>query len=239
MASSRKAMFSLAETIICYCYSEQLPLQRLFPSKKVLVAGNSTVRRHECVPLTTPPEHRQKVLFLGRLVPAKKPLLLLQALNELQKSGESIGAVFVGDGPERVTCEHFAKTKSLKDVMFVGSCFDRKMIREVASSCFTVVSPGYVGLSVLDAQSLGLPVIYCQQEPNAPEVEVLREGVNASAFSQDSAASLAQSIKNMHLGCAQWLAQGESASLAVAEKYSIEGMTKTFTSFFKAERRLS
>ena len=236
MAASRKAIFSLAETIICYCYSEQLPLQRLFPRKTVLVAGNSTVRRDECVPLTTPSADRGKVLFLGRLVSAKKPLLLLQALSELQASGECIGAVFVGDGPEREACENFAKTKGLKDVLFVGSCFDRRTIREVAAACFAVVSPGYVGLSVLDAQSLGLPVIYCHEEPNAPEVEVLQDGFNALAFSQDSAASLANSIREMSAGRAHWLARGESASKDVAERYSIEGMIETFATFFRRHR---
>lgn len=236
MVSSRRAMFSLASTIICYCYSEQLPLQRLFPRKTVLVAGNSTVWRSECVPLGTPVEHRNNVLFLGRLVSAKKPLLLLRALKELQKQGNRLGAVFVGDGPERETCEKFARAEELRDVLFVGSCFDHARIREVAASCFAVASPGYVGLSVLDAQSLGLPVIYCREEPNAPEVEILQDGFNATAFSQDSAASLAKAISEMSVTRANWLAGGEIASQAVAEKYSIEGMIETFTTFFKGQR---
>lgn len=236
MALSRRAMFSLASTIICYCYSEQQPLQRRFPRKTVLVAGNSTVRRSECVPLSAPAEHRNSVLFLGRLVSAKKPLLLLRALKELQNEGNNLGAVFVGDGPERETCENFARTEELRNVLFVGSCFDRARIREVAASCFAVASPGYVGLSVLDAQSLGLPVIYCREEPNAPEVEILQDGFNAAAFSQDSAASLAKAISEMYVTRDNWLAGGEIASRAVAEKYSIEGMIETFTAFFKGRR---
>jgi hypothetical protein len=79
-------------------------------------------------------------------------------------------------------------------------------------------------------------MIYCREEPNAPEVEILQDGFNAAAFSQDSAASLAEVMWQMYATRATWLAGGEAASQAVAEKYSIEGMIETFTTFFKGRR---
>ena len=233
MAPLRKVMFSLASTIICYCYAERLPLRRLFPRKTILVAGNSTVRRDECVPLSSPAEGRRNVLFLGRLVSAKKPLLLLQALKEVQISGGCLGAVFIGDGPERKRCEDFAREQRLRDVTFVGSCFDRARIRELAESCFVAASPGYVGLSVLDAQSLGLPVVYCHDEPNAPEVEILHDGGNAASFTIDAPVSLAEVLQKLYTERTRWLISGELTARTIGEKYSLEGMVERFTIFFK------
>ena len=51
MAPSRRLMFSLATSVISYCYKERETLKRIFPEKQILVAGNSTVHRHECCPL--------------------------------------------------------------------------------------------------------------------------------------------------------------------------------------------
>ena len=63
-----------------------------------------------------------------------------------------------------------------------------------------------------------------------------RTWISIVAFSQDSAACLAKAMWEMYVRRANWLAGGEIASQAVAEKYSIEGMIETFTTFFKGQR---
>jgi glycosyltransferase involved in cell wall biosynthesis len=234
MGIPRHLMFSLASTIICYGYSEQSLLKKSYPRKQLLVAGNSSVLRRDCAPLTGVPSERNNVLFMGRLSAAKKPLLLLQALELLQKQGLSIGAVLIGDGPESQSCREFAQKSCLADVHFAGACFDRSKIRALAGSTFCLASPGYVGLSVLDGQSIGLPVVYCHDEPNAPEVEVLRDGENALSFRKDSANSLAAALRQLHGEREEWLGRSERSALNVAKRYSIENMAQQFVSFFRA-----
>lgn len=233
MAPSRRTMFGLADDIICYCYAERKPLQTVFPHKRILVAGNATVRQEEFVPLGTPAVDRNSVLFLGRLVKAKKPMLLLRALHVLQGQGQHIGAIFVGEGPERLECESFARSTGLRNILFVGEEFSRSRIRKLAAKCFAVASPGYVGLSVLDALSMGLPVAFSHDEPNAPEVEVLDEGISAIAFRGDDPQSLAASLQKMHSHRLEWLARGEQLCAVVKERYSIERMVSQFMEFFR------
>ena len=233
MAESRRRLFALAGTIICYCYAEQEPLQDLFPDKRILVAGNSTVRVEDCFPLETSPAERNAVLFLGRLVKAKKPMLLLRALQLLQAQGEKIGAVFVGEGPERAKCERFVRDTALEGVIFAGEQFSRVKIRELAALCFAAVSPGYVGLSVLDALSMGLPVAFSHGEPNAPEVEALDDGWNAIVFEKDSPVSLASTLLRLHGERVDWLERGGQFCEMVKDKYTVERMAAQFVAFFR------
>lgn len=233
MAAGRRTMFGLADDIICYCYAERKPLQAIFPYKRILVAGNATVRQEEFVPLGTPAVDRNSVLFLGRLVKAKKPMLLLEALRVLQRQGLHVGAVFVGDGPQRLECERFAREAGLSGVAFAGEEFSRAKIRDLASSSFVLASPGYVGLSVLDGLSMGLPVAFCHDEPNAPEVEVLEETTSAAAFRADDAQSLAATLQKMHAQRLEWLVRGEQGCAVVKERYSIERMVSKFIEFFR------
>jgi glycosyltransferase involved in cell wall biosynthesis len=233
MASSRRAMFSMASTIICYCYAERESLQRVFPAKQILVAGNSAVRRSDFSALETPPRERSEVLFMGRLVAAKKPLLLVQAIHQLQCQGLDIGATFVGEGPERGQCEQFVREHSLKGVSFAGACFERQKLREMAQNCFAAASPGYVGLSALDSLSFGLPVAFCKSEPNAPEVEALEDGQNALSFAEDSAPELARVLAKFYEERARWLASGKRDCQGVGESYSIERMSQQFLEFFR------
>jgi len=237
MAALRRRMFAMAETIICYCYAEQGPLQKLFPGKHILVAGNFTVCIEECAPLETSFGQRNSVLFLGRLVEAKKPILLLKAVHLAQQRGIQIGATFVGDGPQLDKCERFVAAHRVKGVLFSGAQFEREKLRSLASSCFVMASPGYVGLSVLDAMSCGLPVAYSPSEPNSPEVEVLQDGGNALAFASDSAESLVDCLLRFYADRDGWLSRGEHYVEEVRSKYSIERMTKQFIRFFRQDGR--
>jgi glycosyltransferase involved in cell wall biosynthesis len=236
MAQSRRRMFALAGTIICYCYAERAPLQKLFPNKRILVAGNSTVRVEDCYPLEMLPAKRNAVLFLGRLVEPKKPILLLRALQLVQGRGEKIGAVFVGEGPERAKCERFVRDTALEGVVFAGEQFARVNIRELAAPCFSVASPGYVGLSALDALSMGLPMVFSQGEPNAPEVEALDDGQNAVVFEKDSPESLAAALLRLNSERSEWLGRSGQFCELVKVKYTVERMAAQFVAFFRPSR---
>jgi glycosyltransferase involved in cell wall biosynthesis len=236
VAASRRAMFSLASTIICYCYAERETLRQLFPDQQILVAGNSSVHSADCTALDTPASERSEVLFIGRHVAPKKPLLLLEAIHRLQSEGLAIGATFVGEGPERTRCEEFAKGYALKGVRFVGACFERDKLRGLAGNCFAAASPGYVGLSALDCLSFGLPVVFSRGEPNAPEVEALDEGENALTFSADSALGLARVLKQLYDERESWLGKADQNCKKVAQSYSIERMSRQFLEFFRCAK---
>jgi glycosyltransferase involved in cell wall biosynthesis len=232
IAGARRAMFSLADEIICYGHNEQAPLQRLFPRKKIRVAGNTVLHAEDCSPLPTPVSERNVALLLGRLIPAKKGMLFLEAIRLLQNRGDSIGAVIIGDGPERQVMEELAATAGLKDIEFTGEISELKSIRQYASKAFCMVSAGYAGLSLLHAQSMGLPFLYSQDEPNAPEIEIARDGWNCHTFKSNDANDLAMGILSMHMDARKWLAKSETFCDGVRQSYSIESMADQFVDFF-------
>jgi glycosyltransferase involved in cell wall biosynthesis len=238
MGAGRRRMFGMAGTIICYCYTEKEPLQRIFPNKQILVAGNAALAEADCYPIAASPLARTDILFLGRLVPDKKPLLLLRALQLAQKVEPEIGAVIIGDGSERDVCQEFSVQAGLRGVKFVGAEFQQQALRRWAKTCFMMASPGYVGLSVLHAQGFGLPVVYSKSEPNAPEVEVLVEGFNAITFNADAPESLAGVLVKFYRERFDWFARADEFCRVVRERYSLEHMSKQFLTFFRSGHRI-
>ncbi len=235
MAPGRRRMFSMGTAILCYCYEEVAPLRRLFPKKEILVAGNTVLRKSECRVLENPAEKRQDVLFLGRLIPEKKGLLFLKALRLLANRGFSIGAVVIGDGPDRAAMETYARETRLAGVRFAGFQSELETIRSHAQSTFCMVSTGYAGLSLLHAQSMGLPFIFSPEEPNAPEIEIAREGWNCLPFEKDNPASVADALETLDRNRNEWLGRGEAFTRELSEKYSIENMADQFCRFFRGE----
>jgi len=233
MAWLRRVMYALADSVFCYCYEERAALTKLFPGKRVIAAGNSSVRRADCYPIASRQEDRNEILFVGRLVSAKKPMLLLRAVKIIQDGGHPIGAVIVGDGPQKTMCEDFVRSMGLRQVRFAGAQFGPRKIRELAANCFAAASSGYVGLSALDALSLGLPVAYCPAEPNAPEVEALVPESNALKFPCDSTQELARVLIRFYEERATWLTKSSEYCALVADRYSIEHMADEFESFFR------
>ena len=237
IALSRRLMFSMGSAILCYCYEEVEILKNIYPNKSIFVVGNSVLRRDECIPLDTPIADRSDVLLLGRLIPEKKGMLLVEALHELSKRNLGIGAVIIGDGPDHERMQQYANEVGLKKVRFAGFQSDLDEIRRLSSNAFCMVSAGYAGLSILHAQSMGLPFIYSSSEPNAPEIEIARENWNCLTFKADNQFDLADRIEQMHQERGKWLSRGEEYTQVLQAKYSIENMAAQFCGFFKHNHR--
>jgi len=102
-------------------------------------------------------------LFVGRFQAQKNLALLLEAMARIrQEVKESFRAVFVGDGPERVSLREKCTALRLDDVVvWNGWCEKDELLRLYQSAdCF--VNPSlYEGMpnAVLEAMACGLPVI--------------------------------------------------------------------------------
>jgi len=118
----------------------------------------------------------------------------------------------------------------LQNIRFTGELTSLSDIRSHASNTFCMVSAGYAGLSLLHAQSMGLPFIYSPGEPNAPEIEIARDGWNCLPFKADHACELAERISSMH--SPEWHGKVNAYSELVRQNYSIEAMAVQFVNFF-------
>jgi glycosyltransferase involved in cell wall biosynthesis len=223
----------LADCIICYSAEGARMLAPVFPGKEILVAGNSNLLARDCRSIEGVAEERNCVLFLGRLVPEKRVALLINALCILQARGEQIGARIVGDGPEKSVLEDLVRRHQLKDVVFPGYIKNQDKIREFAAGCFALACPGTAGLALTQAQSMGLPFIFCPEEDNGPETEMADVGINCLNFAHHNAESLAQALASMYRERELWLSRSHDYVRRVSTGYTIEAMAATFADFFR------
>ncbi|HEY8172212.1 MAG TPA: glycosyltransferase family 4 protein [Dehalococcoidia bacterium] len=101
------------------------------------------------------------VLFTGRMVEKKRPLLLLEAFARVRKQLEC-SLLVAGDGPLRAAAESFIAQHSLADVHFAGFLNQQELPDAYgAADVFTLPSAHHEtwGLVVNEAMNFGLPVV--------------------------------------------------------------------------------
>jgi glycosyltransferase involved in cell wall biosynthesis len=107
-------------------------------------------------------ERRQGILFVGRLVPAKGPAVLLEALAVLRgRSGAVPSLSVVGDGPYRRWLERRARDLGL-DVVFTGQLAPPAVAGAMRRALVVVVpstGPEPLGLVPVEAMAAGAVVV--------------------------------------------------------------------------------
>jgi glycosyltransferase involved in cell wall biosynthesis len=223
---ARITMMRLANAILVYTEREQAQLAAR-TSTPVFVAPNAVVSvdhwssGYDGNPLNA--------VIVGRLVPAKKPALAMEAwLGVCGTLDSSARLVFVGDGPARKALEAKAAGHKYGDrVRFMGEVTDRKTLDSVYADAFVTISPGYAGLSLTDSLGYGVPMLIADREPHAPEIALATEA-NSRFFTAGSSASLGQGILQFYRDRASWFAQRADIASPVRRAYSIEAMVDGF-----------
>jgi len=111
-------------------------------------------------------------LFVGKLIPKKRPADFLNALKAASRDTPGISGLIVGDGPLRPGLEGLARNTNLT-VKFSGFLNQREMSRAYAASDVLVLpSDGREtwGMVVNEAFACGLPVIASDKVGCAPDL---------------------------------------------------------------------
>lgn len=221
----RGAMRRLASSLVTYTNSQAEELRGAHPGKPVLSAPNALYARDECGFISA--SSRDSLLYVGRLTPEKKPLLLLNAFEELSKADPSIRLVIVGDGAllDEVRSAA-AKSRATERITIAGYVDDTEEIRDLYAHAIASVSPGYVGLSITQSLSFGVPMIVSRHENHAPEIEAAVAGKNSLFFETDSSQDLTNVMLEVVRNRETWAMAGPEISRACAEDYSVERMAK-------------
>ncbi|MCD8208289.1 MAG: glycosyltransferase, partial [Bacteroidales bacterium] len=133
------------------------------------------------------------LLFSGRLQPAKKVALLMDAVSRLNADGLNCNLIIIGDGPEREKLEALAGNLP---VWFYGECYDEKRLAELFYNADLCVSPGNVGLVAIHSMQYGLPVVsHSNFETQMPEYEVIVEGKTGTLFKDGDPDDLCRVIR--------------------------------------------
>jgi glycosyltransferase involved in cell wall biosynthesis len=144
---------------------------RAFVAPNALYGRSEWYRPPDCVP--------QDFLVIGRLSADKKPEVALQAfLTAKLPAGCKLHVV--GSGPMRAALEEMAR-RSDRTVKFHGHVTNQEILAGLFHQSIAAISPGYVGLSIVQSTYFGCPMIYANGEPHAPEIVLADEGFNAMA----------------------------------------------------------
>lgn len=225
---ARHAMQGLCSTLIMYTASEAEAVRRRFPAKSVVVASNAVYSRREMRPARREEPGARDLIWIGRVVPDKKPLLAVEAMRELVRSGAGGTRLhLVGEGPLLDEVRARIAEYGLGDVVLVyGKVTDPAELARLFGRCAALLATGYVGLNVTQSLGFGVPVIYPDADPHAPEIEAL-DARNGVSFPSDDAAGCAAAIGAVLSGAVD-LASREEISEAAAGAYSVEAMSGAF-----------
>jgi glycosyltransferase involved in cell wall biosynthesis len=124
------------------------------------------------------------VIFIGRLVKAKKIQFLLKAVNQFSKKKSPINCIIIGDGPEMKSLKDFVKSNKLEnETFFTGALYKEEDICKYFEMADLMVSPGNVGLNCMHSFAYGVPVLtHNNLQFHGPEVEAITPGETGILF---------------------------------------------------------
>jgi len=161
--------------------------------KKLELEGRSKIKNRLGV------THEINLIFIGRIIPSKKPELLID-LYELLKDRYklAVGVHFIGDGPMLPQIKGLVKGKSIEDdFYFHGAIYNDVQNGELLFISDLMVMPGAVGLSVNHAFCFNCPVLTLKKvngfPAHGPEVEYVIH--NKTGFLIKSHTAEAMAIK--------------------------------------------
>jgi glycosyltransferase involved in cell wall biosynthesis len=162
-------------------------------------------------------------LYCGSLYPDKRLDLLLASAERVHAARPDFRLVVVGDGPSRPIVTDAAATRPW--IHWAG------VQRGAAKAAWfrsadLYLSPGAVGLHVLDAFCAGLPMITTEGARHGPEVAYLQSGRNGFIV-PDDASAYAQTVLQI-LGDDALMARIRQAADQDAKRYTLSNMVDRF-----------
>jgi glycosyltransferase involved in cell wall biosynthesis len=161
------------------------------------------------------PYNKFIILFVGKLISKKNPLILLKVLKELKN--ENIFVVFVGDGPLRNDMMKYIEENKLKNVSIKGFVNQSEIPKYYAVSDILVL-PSICctetwGLVVNEAFNFGIPAIVSEYVGCANELVI--DGYNGFVFKDEN--DLKDKIEKLYKDRKMLEKFGENAKISIKE----------------------
>lgn len=135
------------------------------------------------------------ILFVGRLVGYKKPMLACDILKAFNSKGHNGKLYVIGKGPLEEDFKSYIRTNGLSDsVVYVGRVNYEEMYKYfVSSDCIINLSAQEIfGMTILEAMYYGLPVVaHTAPGPN----DIINDGVTGLLLDSDDAMVWAKAIE--------------------------------------------
>jgi len=156
-----KFIYATADKVICLSEHDKKELVNLgIDESKIIVIPNwVNTRKFYPDPKRT---IRNRVLFVGRLVPGKGVSFLIDAFIDINKKIPNAKLIVVGSGPEEAKIKQLIVDYSLNDVVELKKNLNEDELIEEYQKCSVFVLPSFcegLPLTVLEAMACGKPVI--------------------------------------------------------------------------------
>ena len=124
---------------------------------------------------------KSDIIFAGRLLGHKNVDILLKAIKIIKEKKSDIKCLIIGEGPEKEKLENLNKELKLeKNIKFLGFLKNLDNFYSLMKSSKVFVLPSTregFGISVLEANACGLPVITVNHKDNTAK-DLIEEGKN-------------------------------------------------------------
>jgi glycosyltransferase involved in cell wall biosynthesis len=229
----RHLMRALADGFIVYTETQARELQQRMTGAQILAAPNALFKAVDLAP-TSSSRSPTNFVCVGRLIGTKKPDLLLRAfLLAREQLSHQCQLIFVGDGPLRLRLEReVAKAEATARVRFRGHVSGVGDLRAIYADALASVSPGYVGLNLIQSLGFGVPMLIARDEPHSPEIEAAVDGTNALFFSSDSETALASLMITAFRTRESWLSRRRAIADTCSRTYTVDLMVSRFLQMF-------
>jgi glycosyltransferase involved in cell wall biosynthesis len=235
-----RIMIRLASAVAFYTKGDRDSWsKRGIPDEKLFVAYNALDTKASADILRTLSQQRleefqqrqglvgKKVLiYTGRLVPYKRPEVLIEALSRLRHTTQDAHAVIVGDGPVREDLQRLAETLGVSEsVTFTGPLFDEETLAYYFLSSHVAVMPGHAGLAIQHAFAYGVPIIIGRyQDKHPPEAALVIDGETGIRCRGDSAEEFVAAIETLLSNDALREKMSRNAQGVIQDMYNVERM---------------
>jgi len=215
----------LASGLVAYTETQAQALRDTLPGRPIQAAPNALYpardMRFESI------SQRFRILYVGRIVAEKKVDLLLEAFLRVADRMPDVTLTIVGDGPERAELMERAQVSAAADqIEFPGYISEHELLRPIYAETIVSVSPGYVGLSVTQSLSFGVPMLISRYENHSPEIEAVRPNFNTEFFETNDADALGAGLLRFMEQAHVWHERGPSIVEDCAARYSVERMAE-------------
>ena len=200
----------------CICYSEPIAdlLRPHIDPSRIFVAPNTLdtctlLALYEKLQRTGRAGIRRRLkldigcpvfVFLGRLIKAKGTTMLLDTFEILRRRHPNSTLVVIGDGPEHTIMK--TRAGRIGGVRMLGTVTDWSASAPFLYAADLLLNPGYLGLSINHAFSLGLPIV-SQESPSpsiryhSPEIAYLLPEENGLLAPYGNAEAMADAVDHV------------------------------------------
>lgn len=170
-------------------------------------------------------EKERIIASVGRLAEVKNVPMLIRAVS-LVNVPFPFRLLLVGDGPERGSLQRIANDLGLSEkVEFLGNRLDVRAILRAADLFALASMYEGISMSILEAMSMGLPVVATRVGGNPG---IVSEGESGYLVNTDDPEGMAKRISGLLLDRELSLRMGRAGRTIVEERYSTRRMVRDY-----------